>query len=151
MQILVIDDDAGICRSLQIHLQHLGHEVDTAQTGNDGLQLLHNGHSAVAFVDLNLPDMSGLDILRNMKAEESETLAIMITGEQDAKATIEAIRLGAFDYIRKPLDLDAILASLAKAAEQIDYKTSKSVFQFAESDARPEIVGADPKIIEVLK
>ncbi|MCC6487448.1 MAG: sigma-54-dependent Fis family transcriptional regulator [Candidatus Hydrogenedentes bacterium] len=136
---------------MQIHLERQGHKVMTTQTARGGLDLLETVNPEVTFVDLNLPDISGLEIIRKLKDEEVETLAVMITGEQDANATIEAIRLGAFDYIRKPLDLDAILVTLEKAAQDlIRSKVQPSVV--AESrDARTELIGADPMIIDVLK
>ncbi len=151
MRILVIDDDSGLCRSMQIHLERQGHAVTTAQTAHDALERFSAVNPEVTFVDLNLPDISGLDIIRKLKEQGSETLAVMITGEQDANATIQAIRLGAFDYIRKPLDLDAILVTLEKAAQDLTRRKVEPSLVAETGDARTELVGADPLIIDVLK
>lgn len=151
MRILVIDDDSGLCRSMQIHLERQGHKVTTTQTAHDAFNLFATVKPEVTFVDLNLPDISGLEIIRKLKDEETETLAVMITGEQDANATIEAIRLGAFDYIRKPLDLDAILVTLEKAAKDLNRRKAEPSLVAESRDARTELIGADPLIIGVLK
>jgi two-component system response regulator AtoC len=136
---------------MQIHLERQGHKVTTTHTAHDAFALFETVKPEVTFVDLNLPDISGLEIIRRLKDEETETLAVMITGEQDANATIEAIRLGAFDYIRKPLDLDAILVTLEKAAKDLSRRTAEPSLVAESRDARTELIGADPLIIDVLK
>lgn len=150
MNILVIDDDAALCRSLQIHLERGGHTVDVAHTAADGISAFSPDAHEMAFVDLKLPDKSGLEVLRAIQQANSSCLAVMITGTQDMKATIEAVRLGAFDYIRKPLDLDAVLLTVEKAGQRMRGASVKA--QSAEVEATPhEIVGASPRIIDVIK
>jgi len=136
---------------MQIHLEREGHKVTTCQTAHDGFDLLETVNPEVTFVDLNLPDISGIEIIRKMKEEHVEALPVMITGEQDANATIDAVRLGAFDYIRKPLDLDAILVTLEKAAQDLNRRKVKPSLVAESRDARTELIGADPMIIDVLK
>ncbi len=152
MRILIIDDDQALCRSLQIHLEREGHTVACAYSAATGIEGLKSPPADLVFVDLKLPDMSGLDVLRKLRDLDAESLAVMITGTQDTKATIEAVRLGAFDYIRKPLDLDAVLVTIAKAAQHFRKRAPQKVASVAAFSDQPyEIVGADPKIIEVLK
>lgn len=152
MRVHVIDDDAALCRSLQIQLEGEGHSVDLAHTGAKGLAQIESAHPDIIFLDLNLPDTSGLDILRNLQDAKSDSVVIMITGVQDAKSTIEAIRTGAFDYIRKPLDLDAVLVAVEKAARHISSRQPKPSTEIAPVEGSPrEIVGADEKVIEILK
>ena len=152
MRILIIDDDQALCRSLQIHLEREGHTVACAYSAATGIEGLISPPADLVFVDLKLPDMSGLDVLRKLRDLDAESLAVMITGTQDTKATIEAVRLGAFDYIRKPLDLDAVLVTIAKAAQHFRKRAPQKVASVAAFSDQPyEIVGADPKIIEVLK
>ena len=152
MRILIIDDDRALCRSLQIHLQREGHTVECAYSASAGVEAFETAPTDLVFVDLKLPDVSGLDVLRELKGLDAEPLSVMITGAQDAKATIEAVRLGAFDYIRKPLDLDAVLVTIEKAAQHFAKPAPRNVASVAVfSDHPHEIVGAHPKIIEVLK
>lgn len=153
MRMIVIDDDKSLGRSLQIHMERAGHSVDTAHLGGDGLKLLCENGYDLAFIDLNLPDMSGMEILRKFREIRNKTLTVMITGMQDSKSTIEAIRLGAFDYIRKPLDLDAVIVTVEKAQQ---YFRHGSPGKFQRVDAAAvcapyEIVGSHPRVIEVLK
>ncbi len=153
MQISVIDDDRALCRSLQIHLQRLGHDVQVFFTGQEGLTHLNEGTCELAFIDLGLPDTTGIEILRNFQNSGNNTLTVMITAVQDSKSTIDAVRLGAFDYIRKPLDLDAVILTVEKAAKQrsnVSNMHSEPIGSTAQQGPY-EIIGAHPGIIEVLK
>ena len=151
MHILVIDDDESICRTLQITLSEANHKVSTANNGTDGLALFERELPQIVFVDLQLPDISGLEVLRELSKFKPIPLMVMITGHQDTKATIEAIRIGAFDYIRKPLDLDALILSLEKASQLINRSPNENIQTLqVSSNTEMEIVGAHPKIINVL-
>jgi len=151
MKIIVIDDDTALARSLQIHLGRGGHDIDLFHTAREGIAALRAGTYEIAFVDLKLPDGTGLEVLKDLQKCGSNCLAVMITGTQDMKATIEAVRLGAFDYIRKPLDLDAVLLTVEKAGQRLSMpKKKQSALDFAETPPN-EIVGASPTIIEVIK
>lgn len=153
MKIAVIDDDRALCRSLQIHLQRMSHEVQIFFTGAEGLHHLLEGNCELAFVDLNLPDTTGLEILRAFKDSGGKTLTVMITAVQDSKSTIDAVRLGAFDYVRKPLDLDAVMLTVEKA-KQLRCSLAQRHSEPMAVPIQPspyEIIGAHPSIIEVLK
>jgi two-component system response regulator AtoC len=150
--VLAIDDDQALCRSLQIHLERQGHTVTCVHTVSDGLAQLKQGAPDLAFVDLKLPDKSGLEVLRHIQEHALPCLAVMITGTQDMKATIEAVRLGAFDYIRKPLDLDAVLLTAEKAGQHLRSTPRKAVSEISPDDSpKHEIIGAHPDIICVIK
>jgi two-component system response regulator AtoC len=152
MKVLVIDDNVALCRSMQITIEEQGHEVSCAHTAADGLRLFEERLPGLAFIDLNLPDRSGLDVLREVCQSGTGSLAVMITGAQDMKATIEAVRLGAYDYIRKPLDLDAVLVTIEKACHHFSEQKKKNVTPIQTvSDHPREIVGASPAIINVIK
>ena len=152
MKLLVVDDDQALCRSLQINLEGEGHTVSCAHTAQAGKTALDNDTWDLAFLDLKLPDGTGLDILQALQKRGVRPLAVMITGTQDTRATIEAVRLGAFDYIRKPLDLDAILLTVEKAAQHLAAPGRQAVAGVELASVHPhEIVGSDKKIIEVVK
>lgn len=152
MRILIIDDDQALCRSLQLLLEREGHHIETAYTGAEAERAMADRASDMAFVDLKLPDTSGLEVLARLRETQPECLAVMITGTQDMKATIDAVRLGAFDYIRKPLDLEAVLVTVEKAARDAARADRCTVTPIEETNQRRhEIIGRHPKIIEVLK
>lgn len=152
MRILIVDDDQALCRSLQLLLEREGHGIETAYTGADADKALADRAYDLAFLDLKLPDTSGLEVLARLRETQPKCLTVMITGTQDTKATIEAVRLGAFDYIRKPLDLEAVLVTAEKAAREAARAGRTDVTPIEEAvQPRHEIVGRHPKVIEVLK
>ncbi len=152
MHALIIDDDPALCRSLQIHLERAGHSAQCVHTAQEGMEQLSAAAPDVAFIDLKLPDRSGLDVLAALQEMDGGCLPVMITGTQDTRATIEAVRLGAFDYIRKPLDLDMVMVTLEKALQERARKTRPAVSASSEEQYGPhEIVGADAKIVDVIK
>ncbi len=114
MRILIIDDDVALCRSMQIQLEAEGHAVDYVHNGADGLARLASAAPDILFLDLNLPDMTGIQVLKRIQGSRCEPVVIMITGVQDAKATIDAVRHGAFDYIRKPIVRNELFRLLRK-------------------------------------
>ena len=152
MRVLVVDDDVALCRSLQIHLEREGHSAVKTHSVGEGIDAAREGEYDVAFVDLDLPDGSGLDALRGIEALSTVHYTVMITGIQDAAATIQAIKAGAFEYLRKPLDLDVVLATLRKIEQEIQSKPVETIRPVSEDpQVSDELIGAHPKIIEVLK
>jgi len=152
-RILVVDDDRALARSLQIHLSSAGHEVRTAHTLAQGWSLFSEADDDIVFLDLKLPDGDSRSLLGRILEVRPGIPVIMISGHQDMQATIEAIRMGAFDYIRKPLDLDRILETLVKAEESIRAEPRTAAEpSLPGGDHRPrEIVGRSPAILELLK
>jgi len=153
-RILIIDDDKALCRSLEIQLKMHDHSTRSAQTAAEGLKMFGEEPPDLILVDLGLPDRSGLDLLREVRDDRSGCPVVMITGQQDMKATIEAIRLGALDYIRKPFDFDDILLVIEKAntlGPAAEGGGRPSVAMEAVTESSREIVGADKKIVEIIK
>ncbi len=152
-RIAVVDDDTGICRSLELQLKQAGFEVRSAVTAREGLELVEEFDPGVVFLDLRLPDRSGLEILGEITGGGRKRAVIMISGEQDMAATIEAIRAGAFDYIRKPLDLNDIMIAIEKASRyRVADSAGERTLAVGDTPYRPrEIVGRNRKIIEVVK
>ncbi len=152
-RILVVDDDRALARSLQIHLRTADHAVRIAHTLAEAWSQFSGNPDDIVFLDLKLPDGDGRSLLTRLREAHPETPVIMISGHQDMQATIEAMRAGAFDYIRKPLDLDQVLETLTKAEETIQAKPRRSV----ESELRGvrprprEIVGRSSAILDLLK
>ncbi len=149
MNVLVVDDDPAIGRSLQLQLRCHGHEVEVAETAAAGLEAARLHSPQVVFLDLQLPDQHGLEVLPELLRREPAPLVVIITGRQDMQATIGAIRCGAFDYIRKPLDLDDVLLALTKAAHHVAQSGDSVPLSGAHTPAR-EIIGKSRGIIEVL-
>ncbi len=152
-RILLIDDDRALCRSIQIQLEGEGIEVVVVHLAEDALQRMDNVRPDAILLDLHLPDMDGLEFLERIATHPLRVPVIMITARQDMEATIQAMKLGAFDYIRKPFDLDDVRLALEKAllfraghVQAASRETARPV-----SESPDEIVGNDPRILDVVK
>ncbi len=109
-RILVIDDEKNIRHLLKNELSAEGFAVFTAKSGEEGLKLLTDKNFEIVFLDIKLPKMSGMEVLRSLKLKTSRTEVIMITGYGDIETAVESMKLGAQDYITKPFKLSELLA-----------------------------------------
>src|SRR5690606_15076124 len=109
-KILVIDDEIEICLILEKFLTKKGFIVVTAHTGNDGLTKIKNDTFDLIISDFRLPDFTGLDLLKEIKAVRQESKVIIITGYSDIRMAVEVIKYGAIDYITKPLYPEELLS-----------------------------------------
>jgi DNA-binding NtrC family response regulator len=100
-KILIIDDDTAFGETLEILISDLDYKVSRSLTGNLGLELLSNEHPELVITDLKLPDLSGLEVLKRVKEFDQQIQVIIITAFDDMETTIEAMRLGAYDYLEK--------------------------------------------------
>ena len=152
-RILVVDDDAAIRRTLELQLGAHGHDVRACATAAEAAERAGKWDPAVALVDLRLPDGDGLSVMREISGCVPTCAVVIITGTQDMQATIEAIRQGAFDYLRKPLSIDDVLLVIEKATVRgPGVEPPQAVVTLSDRDlpAR-EIVGKDRGILEVIK
>jgi two-component system nitrogen regulation response regulator NtrX len=114
--ILIIDDEKNIRRTLSMVLEGEDYVCDTAGSGEEGLTLLRQGCGAeVIFLDVQLPGLNGLEALRAIKELDATLEVIMISGHASLTDAVEATRLGAFDFLEKPLDRDRVLITLRNA------------------------------------
>jgi two-component system KDP operon response regulator KdpE len=113
-KILVIDDEERFLRALAISLRARGYEVDTATTGEEGLQLAAHGHPDVIVLDLGLPGIDGLDVLRGLRGWTTVPV-IVLSARHGEPTKVEALDAGADDYVTKPFGMDELLARLRAA------------------------------------
>lgn len=111
-KILIIDDDIEICHLLKDFLDKKGYTVFCATTAREGIDLLNAEDPRVILLDIRLPDMNGVDTIKEIRKENSSVGIIMITGLKDEDIASQTIELGASDYILKPFDLDYLEKSL---------------------------------------
>ncbi len=156
-RILVIDDDQALCRSVQLQLETHSHQVHVTHSGQAGLQACRALAPELVFLDLMLPDIGGLEVLDQLRERTPDLPIVLITGSQDMKAAIEAMRKGAFDYVRKPFDVGELLlavekserfGALQRAARARDDRPYGSI---EEAPPAGDILGRDRRIIEVIK
>jgi len=116
-KILIIDDDMDLCTLLGKFLSRHGYETDMAHSGAKGITKFSEGKYDVVICDYRLGDMEGKDVLTSLKSTNPSVVVLMITGYSDIKTAVEVIKLGAFDYITKPLIPDEVLTVLNKALQ----------------------------------
>jgi len=114
-KILIIDDKHAILESLEMFFAEKGYRVYKADTGATGMALFNRHEPDVVILDIRLPDTHGIALLEQIQALEKPAKVIMITAFQDMETTIAAMKLGAYDYIHKPLDVDKVEQAVERA------------------------------------
>lgn len=113
--ILVVDDDPEIRESVADVLRQAGYDVDEAKDGKKAIKCIDAGSYDLVLTDLNLPKLDGMKVLRHLLDESPDTICIILTGFGTIKGSVEAIKMGAFDYISKPVKSDEIVIVVEKA------------------------------------
>jgi two-component system nitrogen regulation response regulator NtrX len=121
-QILIVDDEKNIRRSLEMILQSDGFRVVSAQNGKEALDRIRENGIDLVFLDLLMPDMTGIDVLKQIKDHNSEMTVIMMSGHGTIEHAVEAVRSGAYDFIEKPLTKEKILITVKNALEKISLR-----------------------------
>jgi PAS domain S-box-containing protein len=117
-RILIIDDDATLRKTLADILRVKGYETRAAKNGAEGLVLLSQDRADIALIDLNLPDMTGMEVLDSIKAGHPGTEAIILTGNATLGSAIEATNKGAYSYLTKPYEIEQLLIQIRRALEK---------------------------------
>ena len=116
-KILIIDDDVDMCLLLQRFLTKNKHQVEIAHSAAKGLSTLKEGNFQIVFTDFRLGDKTGTEVLKDIKAYDRSIIVIMITGYSDVKVAVDVIKLGAYDYITKPLVPEEVLNVINNALQ----------------------------------
>ncbi|WP_342508123.1 response regulator transcription factor [Sporosarcina sp. FSL K6-2383] len=114
-QILIIEDEENIARVLQLELEFEGYGTGIAHTGPDGLIKYREQAWDLVLLDLMLPGLNGLDVLRRIRATELSTPVILLTAKNDVEDKVAGLDLGANDYVTKPFEIDELLARIRSA------------------------------------
>ncbi len=120
IKILLIDDEEEFSSTLAERLDLRGYETATASSGETGLALLANKEFDIAVLDLMMPGMNGLDTLHQLKSHSYGLPVILLTGHGSTKEGMEGMRLGAFDYLIKPLDISELIKKILSAVNPQD-------------------------------
>ena len=115
--VLIVDDEQSLARSAKAFLADHGYEAEVAGTGEQALELLAALQPDVVFADVRLPGMSGLDLLKRIRAFDPVIPVIMLTAYGSIAGAVEAVKLGAFDYVKKPVDLEELKLLADRARE----------------------------------
>jgi two-component system, NtrC family, response regulator AtoC len=116
--VLIIDDEASLVRSLSFALGAEGFTVESALTAAEGLDALSRLKPGIVLLDVRLPDGSGLEVLEKIRAADPDVPVVMISAHGDTRAAVKAVKIGAFDYLTKPFELDDLFRTIRTALER---------------------------------
>jgi DNA-binding NtrC family response regulator len=116
-KVLVIDDDASLRRVMEMQLEEVGCDVVAVASGKEALAVLEEFTPALVITDLRIPGMSGMDLLKLLRADHPELTVIMVTAYGTVKTAVEAMKAGAYDYLTKPIDYDELALVINRALE----------------------------------
>ena len=152
-RILVAEDEANLRLVLQKELQRMGHDVRVAPDGEAALRLLEESATDVLLCDINMPRMDGLELLRRLHQRPNPPEVIMLTGVASVETAIEAMKLGAYDYLSKPYRITELDALVKQAAEKrrlrVDNQRLRALAE--RQTATPEIVFVSDAMREVMR
>ncbi|WP_432353912.1 response regulator transcription factor [Sporosarcina sp. A2] len=114
-RILIIEDEESIARVLQLELGFEGYDVSICHTGTDGLIMYREQEWELVLLDLMLPGINGLDVLRRIRTDEKMTPVILLTAKSDMEDKVTGLDLGANDYVTKPFEIEELLARIRSA------------------------------------
>ena len=153
--VLVVDDDEKICWAFEQFLESEGYSPSIANSAEEGLRRIAADKPDVVLLDVNLPGMSGLEALEEIKAHHPWVIVVIITAYDDVETTIEAMRLQAFDFVPKPIDLDIVKSVLERAFRTQSVRSTLPVEIADESPAAQigvhRLVGKSSQMREIYK
>jgi two-component system, OmpR family, response regulator len=110
--ILIIEDDEKIARVIQLELEHEGYRVSIAHTGKAGLSIIEKEEIDVVILDVMIPELNGMEVLRRIRHENNEIIVIMLTARGSIYDKVNGLDLGANDYMTKPFEIEELLARI---------------------------------------
>lgn len=127
--ILIIDDEIEICESIKMILEYEGYAVQYSTKSTEGVDKAVNDYFAALLLDIQMPEMNGFEVLKRVKEMNPALSVIMISAHGSVENAIKATRLGAFDFIEKPIDRDKLVISVRNAVEQSNLITENKEFK----------------------
>ncbi len=148
--VLIIDDEKAIRKSLREILEYESYKVEEADSGQAGLKLIKENAFDIVLLDIKMPHMDGMEVLEKLREMEEDLPVIMISGHGNEETAVEAVKKGAFDFISKPPDLNRLLITIRNAQDKTHLITETKVLKRKISKTR-EIIGESPAIQKVIE
>ncbi len=148
--ILIIDDEKEICESIKMILEYENYEVDYSSSSAEGLEKILTGTFSCLLLDIQMPQMNGFEVLKRIKESNSPVSVIIISAHGSVENAIKATKLGAFDFIEKPIDREKLLISVRNAVEQSNLLMENTEIKKSLS-AEGEILGNSKAITNILE
>ena len=152
-RIMIVDDDTSLTRTLDLYFRGKNYDVSIFRTAREALERWRVREPDLILLDVQLPDMDGPEVLENAKREELAGEVVMITAFHDTEATLKAIKLGAADYLYKPIDLDALDLLLEKILlQKAERERQARLSHVVSKSHKPnQIIGRSKAMLEVIK
>src|SRR5580692_8159704 len=148
-QVLIVDDEPNLRKILSAQLTRDGYDVLTAEDGEQGLSLLKDNHIDLVITDLKMPKVDGMTLLKRALEEEPELPVVMITAHGTIDTAVEALKLGAFDFVTKPFDKDEVRQIVAKALRTRELSGADATAAPSGAGVRFGIIGTSPGIADL--
>ena len=149
-KILVIDDERSIRSTLKDILEYEKYEVDLAEDGQQGIELIRKNDYDIVLCDIKMPGMDGIEVLEKIQILAPDIPVVMISGHGNIDSAVESIKKGAFDYIEKPLDLNRLLITIRNATDKSNLITETKVLK-KKVNKKYEIVGHSEPIQKIIQ
>jgi DNA-binding NtrC family response regulator len=151
--VLFVDDERSLQEFMRTELPRLGHDVIVCPNGTTALQAIAAHTFDIAILDIRMPDMTGIDVLQRLKHVAPDTDAVMMTGYASEDSMVQAMRLGACDYLRKPCKMSEIEAVLLRAADKKKLKSKAAALEARVQAAEGPggLIGSSPAMQPVLQ
>ena len=149
---LVVDDEKNVADLLKLQLVESGFYVDVANDGAVGINKIQSRRFDVILLDLKMPRINGLEVLKFAKENQPDAQVLILTGYGDIKTAVDSIKMGAFDFITKPYNFDELLVSVNNALEMRRLLVDNKVMKMQLGEGKFELVGQSPalqKVVEV--
>ena len=118
VKVLVVDDEESVRNLLQKILEEAGYQVTTAANGKEALYKVSLGEADVVLLDIKMPEMAGVEVLSRLTADSPDTCVIMVTALVETETAVNAMKMGAYDYITKPFDRDDVVQKVWEAIQK---------------------------------
>jgi DNA-binding NtrC family response regulator len=151
-RLLLIDDDDAFRQVMASELNRRGYPVTVASTGEEALRQAAKAEADVTLLDLRLPDMDGIQVLKLLREQNPAMAVVMLTGHGTIDTAVQAMRLGAFDYLEKPCPIEKLEMTVHKTYEHVRLVRRKKVLEDSYSISRPgpDLVGSSPAFRKLL-
>jgi two-component system response regulator PilR (NtrC family) len=152
-RILVVDDEESMRQLLEIALGKEGHRITVAESGRKATELFDKSSFDLVISDIKMTDMSGVEVLRHVKETDPGVPVIMVTAYASAETAVEALRLGAYDYLTKPFKLEELKANIRNALEKVrlEHENHALKRELKEKQGLDSMLGGSPLMFELFE
>jgi len=147
--VLIFDDEIEICESIKMILEYEDYKVDYFTDAKEGLKNLDFNEYSVLLLDIQMPSMTGFEVLNELKTKQSNLNVIMISAHSSLENAVKATKLGAFDFIEKPIDREKLLISVRNASERTNLISENKILK-KDLEAEYTMIGSSKNFTLIL-